>query len=388
MQLLYVNPNADLYGASKVLLRLIQSLKTEEPQSYEFVVVVPEEGVLSDALRSENVTVKVMPYMSVVRRRVFRTWRVALFVFFLIPSIVYLGWLILREQIDLVHTNTGVVLPSAIAAFITRRPHVWHMHEMFSEEFPLLWKYYSFLILFLSDRVVCVSKYIAQQFSYNSKVQVVTNGLDTKKNSVDNAKVVTWRSSLLDSGYSYLVGVVGRISPRKGQRTFLEACVQIKNEGYSNIRYLIVGDAFAGNEALMDQLKSFVIQHNLSKDVKFIGFIVEPEPLIAALDILVLPSVLPEAFPTIVLEAMSLGVPVIATNLGGVTEQIKDGYSGLLVPAGEADAIASAIKCLINDAEKRRKLGQAGKHCVESCFSLSSMSLQVHNIYQELCRGE
>ncbi|RIK38572.1 MAG: hypothetical protein DCC55_20680 [Chloroflexi bacterium] len=381
MRILYVNPNADLYGASRVLLRLIRAL---DAQTYQCIVVVPEEGPLADALRKEHVTVRVVPFLSVIRRRVFRSWRILPFLFFMLPSVLYLCWLILRERVSLVYTNTGVILPAAIAAWLTRRQHIWHLHEKFSEEFPKLWGFFGPFILRFSNRVFCVSTPIAWQFPPNSKIQVLYNGLDLQEFAVNPAQVEEWRQKYTDDRYTTLIGVIGRISPRKGQSVFLEASATLKAEGCDNIRYLIVGDAFAGNEPVVDQLHAFVKTHDLVEDVKFVGFVTQPEPLIAALDILVLPSILPEAFPTIVLEAMALGVPVIATNVGGTVEQIEDGVSGLLISPNEPTAIVSAIKRLLADSTLRNKLGQTGRQRVEACFSLHTMSDQVQTVYQEL----
>jgi glycosyltransferase involved in cell wall biosynthesis len=381
VRILYVNPNADLYGASRVLLRLIRAL---DKQTYQCIVVVPEEGPLADALRKEEVTVRVVPFLSVIRRRVFHSWRILPFLFFMLPSVLYLGWLILRERVALVHTNTGVILPAALAAWLTQRPHIWHLHEKFSEEFPNLWGFFGPFILRFSNRVFCVSTSIARQFPPNSKIQVLYNGLDLQEFVVNPAQVEGWRQKYTDEQYTTLIGVIGRISPRKGQSVFLEASARLKTEGYDNIRYLIVGDAFAGNEPVVDQLHTFVNTHDLVEDVQFVGFVAQPEPLIAALDLLVLPSILPEAFPTIVLEAMALGVPVIATNVGGTVEQIEDGVSGLLIPPNEPTAIATAIKCLLKDSDLRDKLGLTGHQRVKACFSLQTMSDQVGAVYQEL----
>ncbi len=119
-------------------------------------------------------------------------------------------------------------------------------------------------------------------------------------------------------------------------------------------------------------------QNHLDNDVEFVGFVARPEPLIASLDVVVLPSILPEAFPTVTLEAMALGVAV-ASNLGGVVEQIDDECCGLLVPPADPDALAVAVKRLVSDPELRRRIGQAGRQRVASCFTMDRMVQQIHD---------
>jgi len=381
LRILYMNPNADLYGASRVLLRLIESLDRE---TCEIWVVMPEEGPLAAALREQRVHVRIIPYLSVIRRRVFRSWRTISFSLSIIPSIVRLWWLLKRNRIDLVHTNTGVVFTSAIAAWLAGIPHIWHIHEMFAEEFPQLWRYFGPFMLRFSDRIICVSRQIARQFEPQPKVQVVYNGVDMATFTASPDEIQRMRQAYCSQHYTKLVGIVGRISPRKGQTVFLEACASLKAAGYDTIRFLIVGDTFAGNEYLMDYLQTFVQEHGMVDDVVFVGFIENPVSLIAALDIVVLPSILPEAFPTIVLEAMALGVPVIATDLGGTIEQIENGVSGLLIPACDPAVLSQAVQKLLDNPALGNQLGQAGQKRVETNFTMEKMCCQMQDIYAGL----
>jgi glycosyltransferase involved in cell wall biosynthesis len=384
IKVLYINPTGDLYGASRVLLRVLTSL---DRNNYEPFVVLPENGVLVDALKELNISVVVIPYLSVIRRQVFRSWRIVNFLCLLFPSIIHLWWLIQRNHIDLVHTNSGVVFTPAISAWLSRVPHIWHLHEMFSEEFPRLWRYFQNFILHFSDRVLCVSTPIAQQFSTQSKIQVLYNGIDLTEFDLESTETTRWREKYCsDSDHLILVGIVGRISPRKGQDVLIKAVFQLKAEGHDNIRLLIIGDAFAGNEYLVDELRAFVNSQGLEDTVIFTGFIKNPLFIMAALDILVLPSILPEAFPTVVLEAMALKIPVIATNVGGTVEQIVDKETGILVSPGSPNAIAEAIKLVLTDFALRERLQEKGRKQIETQFSLQTMRSQLEATYQKLFR--
>jgi glycosyltransferase involved in cell wall biosynthesis len=383
VRILYINPTGDLYGASRVLLRVLTLLDRE---IYRPIVVLPEDGTLADALRNQKIAVKIIPYLSVIRRRIFRSWRIIPFLLFIIPSILHVWWLILRNRIDLVHTNSGVVFTSAISARLALVPHVWHLHEMFSEEFPGVWHYFRILILRFSTKILCVSTVIAQQFPKELKVHVLHNGLDLNHFSADSREVAIWRQRYGDeSGDITLIGVVGRISPRKGQDVLIQALSSLKKEaGSDKLRLLIIGDVFEGNEYLLDELQELVKSRNLTDSVVFTGFIKNPEAIIAALDILVLPSILPEAFPTVVLEAMALRVPVVATNLGGTVEQIEDKSTGMLVPPRDAEALAKAIRMVLVDPNLRERLRREGRQQVEQRFNLRVMCARLEKYYQEL----
>jgi glycosyltransferase involved in cell wall biosynthesis len=212
------------------------------------------------------------------------------------------------------------------------------------------------------------------------------NGLDLNHFSADSREVAIWRQRYGDeSGDITLIGVVGRISPRKGQDVLIQALSSLKKEaGSDKLRLLIVGDVFEGNEYLVDDLQELVNSRNLTDSVMFTGFIKNPEAIIAALDILVLPSILPEAFPTVVLEAMALRVPVVATNLGGTVEQIEDKCTGMLVPPRDAEALAKAIRMVLVDPNLRERLRREGRQQVEQRFNLRVMCARLEEYYQEL----
>jgi len=381
IKILYVHPNADLYGASRSLLRLTTHL---DRARFDPVVVLPEEGPLAAALREHNISVEVISYLGVIQRRVFRSWRLLSFVLSLLPSTWRIWRLIRQEKIDLVHSNTATTITPAFAAWLAGVPHVWHLREMFADDFARLWPHFRAFMLRFSTRILCVSTPIAAQFSPHPKVQVLHNGLDLSEFVVDPAEVQAWRDRYCPTPDTLLVGVASRISPWKGQDIFVQACARLKQAGCEPVRYLIIGDTFTGNEHLMQELQSFVYQNGLSDDVAFTGFVENPKPLIAALDVLVLPSTRPDPFPGIVLEGMALGVPVIGTNIGGPLEQIEHGVTGLLVPPSDPQALAQSIEYLLQDPARCKEMGQAARKKIEVDFNLIALVRYLETLYQEL----
>lgn len=358
-------------------------MESLDPEQHEVLVVLPEEGPMAETLRQQNISVYIVPHLCVIRRRVLKSWQIIPFLLSIIPSVLHLWWMIRRHQVELVHTNTGVIFTSALAARLARVPHVWHLQEIFAD-FPSFWRYYQHFVLFFSDTIFCASKATAAQFPENPKVQVLYNGLDLQKFTVAPSEIQRARDEYCTHGYDKLVAVLGRISLWKGQEVFLEACKRLRDEGVDSVRFLIVGDVFPGNEYLLENHKAYVEDQGLGQNVMFVDFIENPMPLIAALDIVVVPSTLPDPFPTIVLEAMALGTPVIASNAGGPVEQIEDSVTGLLVPPKDPDSLAGAIKKMVNDPQWSQQLGEMGRKRIETLFSVASMSQQAQDTYHKL----
>lgn len=380
MKVLFIHPNADLYGASRSLLRLVT---TFDHNTFEPLVILPQNGPLRDELERNGVTVIVIPYLSIIRRRILRSWRLIIFATSLLPSIFRL-WSIIRHQgIDVVHTNTATTPTPGISARFAGVPHIWHLREMFEDDFPLIWRLFAPFMLHFSDKILCVSTPIKAQFQQNPKLEVLYNGLDPNEFIIDRDEIRAWREKLGVSVETRLVGVASRISPWKGQDIFLQACALLKEE-VQNVHYLLAGDTFKGNEYLIEELQAFVDVNNLNKQVTFTGFVDDPRSLIAALDILVLPSIRPDPFPGIVLEGMALGVPLVATNIGGPMEQVEDGRTGFLVPPSDPDAMAAAILNLLNDVDLRQSMGKAGQDRVAREFTLNATRSRLEDLYQRL----
>jgi len=377
-----VNPTSDLYGASRCLLRLVVPLRRD---GFDPVVVVPDQGPLVTELTRAGIHVVIMSSLPVVRRRVLKSWRLVPFLLSVLPSVVQFYLLIRRCQVDLVHTNTGVIFTSPIAARLAGVAHVWHVREVFADEFGFMWRLYRVLILRLSDRVLCVSQPVARQFPPSPRVQVIHDGVEIDESSVACQDVQAWRGRCCPSDSSALVGVVGRISPRKGQDVLLRAAEIVARDGkFKNVRYVIAGDTFTGNEHVVENLRKNVVQSRLQDSVVFTGFVPDPQPLIAALDVLVVPSVLPEAFPGVVLEAMALGVPVIATSIGGTIDQVEDGVTGLLVPPDDPASLARALQLLLTDRALAERIRYAAKHAVHQRFNQGCTQAAVSNVYRQL----
>ena len=380
-RILYIHNGADLYGGGRFLLRLVSNL---DRRFYQPFVIVPYDGPLSEALRIQKVEVAVMKSLPVISRRVFHSWRLFPFVLRIPFSAVVLALFIRRNKIDIVHTNTGSIPSAGLGARITRRPHLWHIHDSF-HEFRKLWWFYSRYILWSSDRLVCVSQVIADQFSTKpGKLVVVYNGLPLDESDLIPASLLRTFREQFNLNDDRVVGVVGRIKfQRKGQDVFVKA-ISVLKQRVANVKYLIVGSPFPGNEDHLINLKKLIRQLGVDDVVILTGELEDVKIVYRILDILVLPSCFPEPFGTVVLEAMVNGVPVVGTRIGGTTEQIEDGVSGILVEPNDPSVLAEQIELLLNNHVLYHSIRKAALEWVRRLFSFEKMFNRLDGIYREL----
>ena len=378
-RILYVHNSADIYGASRSLVRLLRTL---DRRRFDPVVLLPADGPLAAQLRQLPVPVLIFPQLSVITREVFRSWRLPFFLLNLPLSVLRL-WLILRrEKIALVHTNTGVILSPGPAAWLAGLPHVWHIRDWF-QEFEKFWRRYETWMCRFSTRIIAVSEAIATQFSDRAKVRVIHNGFDVSEFKLADPKTGENFRGKYQLGNGLVVGCVGRIKlQRKGQEVLLRAAGILKDRGV-RAKFLIVGAPYRGNESHLEALHEIVREKGLGEDVVFTGELENPLPAYAAMNILVLPSAQPEPFGGVVIEGMCMELPVIATNIGGSTEQVADGETGFLVPPSNPAALADKLEILLADETMRKRFGTAAKRRIVEHFPLVGMVAKIERLYDE-----
>ena len=378
-RILLVNNSADVYGASRCLLRLAKLL---DRTKFEPVVLMPEHGPLENELRAAQIQTIIFPELSVIDRSVLRPWPLVRFALNLPRSVFALRRIITGQRIGLVHTNTGVMLAPGFAARLAGVPHVWHIRDWF-QEFRGFWKIYARCIRALSARIVAVSGAVAGQFPESYGVDVVHDGIDVGEFDLADAAAGAKFRVEHGVGDSPVAGCVGRIKlVRKGQEVLLQAAALLKRRGVQ-ARYLIVGSPYPGNESHLEKLHEIVRDAGMGADVVFTGELLDPRPAYAAMDVFVLPSAQTEPFGGVVTEAMCMRLPVVATNIGGPVEQVLDGETGYLVPPLDPAALADRLETLFRDADMRKRFGEAGRQRARQSFRLTEMMKKIERIYDE-----
>jgi glycosyltransferase involved in cell wall biosynthesis len=172
-----------------------------------------------------------------------------------------------------------------------------------------------------------------------------------------------------------LVGVVARLQPEKGVAAFLKAAACVAPL-FPEVRFLVVGDG-----PFREELTALTRQLGLEQRVHFLGYRPDARALIELLDVLVVPS-FTEGSPLIVLETMAAGVPVVASAVGGVPDQVQHGKEGLLVPPGAPGVLGDALLRLLRDPAYARSLGEAGRERAASEFSYATMLQRIEAVYR------
>jgi glycosyltransferase involved in cell wall biosynthesis len=177
-----------------------------------------------------------------------------------------------------------------------------------------------------------------------------------------------------------LVGVVARLQPEKGVANFLKAAARV-SEISPRARFLVVGDG-----PLREELLNLVEHLGISERVRFLGYRTDSRALMGLMDLLVVPS-LTEGSPLIVLEAMAAGVPVVASAVGGIPDQVRHGREGILVPPDDPDALGDALGALLRDPAYARRLGEAGRRRTENEFSHETLVRRIEAVYRAAIDG-
>jgi len=226
-----------------------------------------------------------------------------------------------------------------------------------------------------------VKKWLIDDGYDAAKISVICNGVDCAQLDAGS------RGDAVRAEFGFpreapIVAVVGRLHPGKGLEQFLDAAAIVAARS-ANVRFLIVGEPAAGNGGYLDALRDRAAGQGLGDHVTFAGLRHDVSELLAGVTVSVMPS-LNEALPNAMLEAMAAGVPVVATRVGGTPEAIDGGVTGLLVPPGDAYALAESISRLLEDPRRGGAIGHAARRAVERRFSMDRMAESTERLYLEL----
>lgn len=238
------------------------------------------------------------------------------------------------------------------------------------------------------DNIYAVSEYVRRNVIDTcpvppEKVHRLHNGLPLEnfRPEVHDRREI--RRALGIDPATLVVGIIGRLTPKKGHQEFLEAAEILTRQYPDRLTFLVVGGASHGEEAYEQKIRRRVADNPLLQPrVIFSGFRNDIPRMLAAIDLLAFPSY-KEAFGNTLLEAMAMGVPIVASNSGGVPEIIEEGVSGILMPPRDGPALAAGLQKLIEAPELRRRLAQTGREVVARRFRFEDYIDRLEGIYQE-----
>jgi glycosyltransferase involved in cell wall biosynthesis len=295
-----------------------------------------------------------------------------------LPGVLSLAWQVARiaRSFDLLYANSQKsFLIGALAAKLAFRPILWHLHDLMTDEhFSAANRTVSlFFGKHFARRVIANSQATAQSFIDSggdpARVQVIYNGFDPAPlQAVDPARVTALRRELGLEG-RFVAGVFSRLTWWKGQHVMVEALAQLPD-----VHVLFVGKPlFQEEDRYQAELLEQVVQRGVQDRVHFLGFRRDIPELLHVVDAVVHTSIAAEPFGRVVVEGMLAGRPVVATRAGGVLEIIDDGRTGLLVPPGDAAALAQVLARIQAQPQAFQEMAAAGQADAQTRFALSSV---------------
>jgi glycosyltransferase involved in cell wall biosynthesis len=384
-RILYVEGNTDgtVGGSYFSLLHLVSRL---DRSRFQPVVVFSTENELISRFLSADVEVIVRkPLAPVVFgwRAARLVAKLANFLLGLVVEPMRLMALLRRERVVLVHLNNGIIKnhPWMVAAWLARIPCVNHERGI-NPGFLLRAR----LLARTLDAVICISGAVHRSLLANglSNLPMVTihNGLDVAEMRLTRLPGEIRNELGLDHECR-LIGMIGHIRAWKGQEIVVEAMASLRDD-FPDLVCLFIGDVSPEERGYQVKLTKQIVAMGLSGRVLFTGHRPDVANYINALEIQVHASIAPEPFGRVLLEAMALAKPVVASGDGAVPEIVVDELTGLLFEPGNPNSLASCLRRLLLNRDEAMAMGREGRRRLEESFSIEQSALQVEELYERL----
>jgi phosphatidyl-myo-inositol alpha-mannosyltransferase len=294
-----------------------------------------------------------------------------------------LARIVSEEGYSLVHTHTvRGALVGRIASVLARVPMVHHVHSPVARdtESPIR-NYINTVIEYFSrvgvNRFIPVSKslgaYLRSEGVEPSRISIVANGVPTLEQLMVREA----------PGPEWVIGCVALFRPRKGIEVLIDALAILRGEGFLVQLRAVGGFESADYEA---EIMSLANRRGVVDIIEWVGFTEDVNKELAMMDVFVLPSLFGEGMPMVILEAMAMGVPVVASEVEGVPEIVENRNTGLIVPPGDPVGLAKALAKVMSDRFDWRGVRKAAYARQGEKFSDASMTKSVAGVYQDILK--
>jgi len=376
---LFVTVAGGMGGAERCLLSLVCGV---DRSRIEPIVVVPELGELVPELKKYNIEVRQSPIRRWNGFKSFPGAQQYLYQKSFQARVDKLVRLIEREQIGIVVSNGMPCLEGAYAARKAGVPHIWNIMEMYSRDpgfvplLPLL-SVYSWIEQ-LTDALVVVSEGVAIEFQSHVPPELIRTIYTGIEKPVIQEGSPDIRTELGFKADCDVVLFVGLLSERKGVRSLIGAIPLVLKQ-FPEARFLLAGK----EGGLQSYLESEIQRQQMGDSVRLLGQRPDVGRLLRDASLFVLPS-LADPLPLSVLEAMSLGKPVVATRSGGCSEMVVHGKTGLLVEPNATEDLAQAICAMLADRATATRMGKLGEERFRELFSVPQYVDAFENLMRDL----
>lgn len=364
IKLLHLISRIDIGGAEKQLLNLVTNLDKEK---YDICVAYFQgRGELKNEFKEAGIEVKKFKFIGL--------WD------------FFTGWKLYQDmktnRYDIVHTHGFKAdLWGAIAGKLSAVPLIIstvHNQEQYLNN-PIIGFLERWIIAPIDDTIIVVSDAVKRFLIKTSgipqeKIKKVYYGINPADIKIDKTKNI--RDELGIGKDAPLIGCIGRLVEQKGHKYLIQAAEEVI-QNFPQAKFLIVGRG-----SWERKLEALAGRQNLNSNIIFTGFRRDIYSLIDKLTLIVMPS-LWEGFGLVLLEAMALGKPIVATDVGGIPEVIKNKETGMLVSPADPDALAERIITLLEDRSLAERMAEAGRLTVNERFPLKKMLEEIELIYNK-----
>jgi glycosyltransferase involved in cell wall biosynthesis len=365
--ILLVHSSNDLYGASKILITIIEILIKS---GHSVHLILPEEGPLINHKSLINVNLSIIN-LGVFRKKYLNFFGLLNRSFFIIKSTFEIKKYIKKNGIDLLYNNTSTIVSSTFAAYFSKIPTIYHIHEI-----PVGSKYYSKFLMkifnLFSKKIIAVSNstsdfWIKKGVTPN-KITVINNGFNfdfssTKK--IVNDKVVFTN--------------ISRIIPYKGHLFLIELFNEILKKR-KDIILQIVGDTLPYYDNYLLLLKSKIKEYRIENNIVFLGHRNDIKSILHKTNFFIHSPISPDPFPTVVFEAIESKTPVIFTDNGGASEILDKAQNGLLIDFRKIKKSSQLILNYIEDLDLQNNNIKDSVKFVSENFNMKKFSKKIKSI--------
>lgn len=378
LKVLYISHSIGFDGAERCLFTLVKGIDKDK---FIPMVVVPAEGPLKKKLEKQGVKVFIFPlvcWIPIYRAFEYTKNRDML------SRCKRLAVLIKDEGVDIIHTNTSIIAEGAIAAKMTGKPHVWHLHEILDGHPSLnppmpLHLIYKFIDLY-SESIIVVSDALKERLAGSispEREKVIHNGIEVPESE---PAAISLRDEINVPKDTILVCTIGPIIKEKGYETLVEAARSVIKKN-KKVVFISIGDI--GDVTLSSRLRKAMRKYSIKDSFRFLGYRNDVPRILKEVDIYVVSSKT-ESFSLAAIEAMAAGKPVVATRCGGPEEIVVHGETGFLIPLDSPEEMAEKILYLIDNPERRAKLGAEGRKRFEAHFTADKYHEAIERYYAEI----
>jgi glycosyltransferase involved in cell wall biosynthesis len=385
MKILFYNHTGKVSGAERILLLALKRLNRNR---FEPVVICPSSDTLAGEVGKLGIACKSLDQLEA--RFTLRIDFLFKYLFSFYQTIKQLRAQILEENPNLIHANSvRAGLVASMASVGTRIPVFWHLHDEMPHH-PLSTAIRWFAAFSSRTHLISTCQAVADSFRgtilrlFGKRIplRVVENAIELEKFNYDPANRQKIREELQLADDEFLIGIVGLITPRKGQLGLIRSFARAQKQLPDSTLLIVGAPMFNKDHLYLEALEKNVREFGIEKRVRFLGLRNDVAAIMQSLDVLVVNSK-SEALVIVAIEAMACGTPVIATKVGGIKEMITHQENGWLIPYGDERLLEEALIALRQKTELREKFAIKGREVVESRLHSDRFISELEDFFEE-----